>query len=115
MPVVSGQAVAAQPAAGQPARGDFAFVQISDTHIGFKGEANPDVIATLHLAIAKINALQPADTDAQGQTQEQSESTLLGLETLRLRFCERVEQLGGMFNVRSSPGHGTTVIACLPC
>jgi ligand-binding sensor domain-containing protein/signal transduction histidine kinase len=27
---------------------------------------------------------------------------------------ERVEQLGGMFNVRSSPGHGTTVIACLP-
>src|SRR4029077_8348220 len=55
-----GQAAAAQPAAGQPARGDFAFVQISDTHIGFKGEANPDVIATLHLAIAKINALQPA-------------------------------------------------------
>jgi signal transduction histidine kinase len=27
---------------------------------------------------------------------------------------ERVEQLGGMFNLRSSPGHGTTVIACLP-
>src|SRR5215471_12731475 len=55
-----GQAAAAQPAAGQPAHGDFAFVQISDTHIGFKGEANPDVMATLQLAIAKINALQPA-------------------------------------------------------
>jgi signal transduction histidine kinase len=27
---------------------------------------------------------------------------------------ERVEQMGGMFNVRSSPGHGTTVVACLP-
>ena len=26
----------------------------------FKGAANPDVMATLHLAIAKINALQPA-------------------------------------------------------
>ena len=46
-----GQAVAAQPAAGQSARGNFAFVQMSDTHIGFKGEANPDVIATLHRAL----------------------------------------------------------------
>ena len=35
-------------------------MQISDTHIGFKGAANPDVMATLQLAIAKINALQPA-------------------------------------------------------
>jgi DNA-binding CsgD family transcriptional regulator len=41
-----------------------------------------------------INALQPSNTDALGQSQEQSDSTLLGLETLRLRFCERVEQLG---------------------
>src|SRR5215831_8635277 len=55
-----GQAAAAQPAAGQPGRGDFAFVQMSDTHIGFKGEANPDVMATLQLAIAKINEMQPA-------------------------------------------------------
>jgi len=55
-----GQAAAAQPATGQPARGDFTFVQISDTHIGFKGAANPDVMATLQLALAKINALQPA-------------------------------------------------------
>ena len=55
-----GQAAAEQPAAGQPGRGDLTFVQISDTHIGFKGAANPDVMATLQLAIAKINALQPA-------------------------------------------------------
>ena len=54
------QAAAAQPTAGQAARGDLTFVQISDTHIGFKGAANPDVMATLQLAIAKINALQPA-------------------------------------------------------
>jgi 3',5'-cyclic-AMP phosphodiesterase len=53
------QAAAAQPTAGQAARGDLTFVQISDTHIGFKGAANPDVMATLQLAIAKINALQP--------------------------------------------------------
>jgi Icc protein len=37
--------------------GDFAFVQISDTHIGFKGAANPDVTATLRETIARINAL----------------------------------------------------------
>jgi len=40
--------------------GDFSFVQISDTHIGFKGEANKDAMGTLHEAIAKIKALQPA-------------------------------------------------------
>ena len=38
------------------------FVQLSDTHIGFNKEANPDVGATLRLAIARVNALaeQPA-------------------------------------------------------
>jgi 3',5'-cyclic-AMP phosphodiesterase len=38
-------------------KGDFAFVQISDSHIGFNKAANPDVTATLNHAIAKINAL----------------------------------------------------------
>jgi len=33
------------------------FVQISDTHIGFHGEANGDVIGTFQAAIDKINAL----------------------------------------------------------
>ena len=33
------------------------FVQISDTHVGFKGEANHDVLATFQAAIDKINAL----------------------------------------------------------
>jgi 3',5'-cyclic-AMP phosphodiesterase len=55
-----GQAIAAQRTAGNPAHGDFTFVQISDTHIGFKGAANPDVMTTLQLALAKINTLQPA-------------------------------------------------------
>jgi 3',5'-cyclic AMP phosphodiesterase CpdA len=33
------------------------FVQISDTHVGFHGDANTDVLATFQQAIDKINAL----------------------------------------------------------
>lgn len=40
-----------------PMKSDLSFVQISDSHIGFKKAANPDVTATLRQAIAKINAL----------------------------------------------------------
>ena len=39
------------------AKGDFTFVQISDSHIGFNRPANPDVIGTLKAAVDKINAL----------------------------------------------------------
>ncbi len=38
--------------------GDFRFVQISDSHIGFSKEANPDVVGTLQAAITRINALR---------------------------------------------------------
>jgi Icc protein len=41
-------------------KGDFSFVQISDSHIGFSKEANPDVVGTLQAAIGKINALPTA-------------------------------------------------------
>jgi 3',5'-cyclic-AMP phosphodiesterase len=37
--------------------GDFSFVQISDSHMGFNKPANPDVVATLQAAVNKINAL----------------------------------------------------------
>lgn len=37
--------------------GEFSFVQISDSHIGFNKEANKDVTATLQEAVTKINAL----------------------------------------------------------
>src|ERR1700694_5088949 len=47
-------------AVGPGAVGDFSFVQISDSHIGFNKEANKDVIGTLQKAIAKINALPTA-------------------------------------------------------
>jgi 3',5'-cyclic AMP phosphodiesterase CpdA len=33
------------------------FVQISDSHIGFKGTANPDVLGSFTAAIAQVNAL----------------------------------------------------------
>jgi hypothetical protein len=33
------------------------FVQISDTHVGFAGDANHDVLGTFQKAIDKINAL----------------------------------------------------------
>src|SRR5689334_15169768 len=38
-------------------QGDFAFVQISDSHIGFDKAANPDVTGTFQAAIDKINGL----------------------------------------------------------
>jgi hypothetical protein len=53
---------AAEGAAGLGAthgkgRGEFSFVQISDSHIGFNKAANKDVAGTLKLALDKINAL----------------------------------------------------------
>ena len=40
----------------QAAKG-FTFLQISDSHIGFKGAANPEPMTTLDEAIAKVGAL----------------------------------------------------------
>src|SRR5947209_1140040 len=42
-----------------PAGGEFSFVQISDSHIGFSKEANKDVTATLQVAVNRINELSP--------------------------------------------------------
>jgi 3',5'-cyclic-AMP phosphodiesterase len=39
------------------AQGELSFVQISDSHMGFNKPANPDVTATLKVAVDKINAL----------------------------------------------------------
>ena len=43
-------------------RDDFFFVQLSDTHWGFKGPPNPDAANTLREAVAAVNAL-PRDPD----------------------------------------------------
>jgi 3',5'-cyclic AMP phosphodiesterase CpdA len=47
-------------AAAKTRAGDFSFVQISDSHIGFNKPANTDVAGTLKQAIARINALPVA-------------------------------------------------------
>jgi 3',5'-cyclic AMP phosphodiesterase CpdA len=49
-------------AATKPDIGTPLFLQISDTHIGFNKEANPDVVGTLNKSIDLVNALpqQPA-------------------------------------------------------
>jgi 3',5'-cyclic AMP phosphodiesterase CpdA len=49
--------VLAQEASPTTEEADFTFVQISDSHIGFKKEPNTDVTATLQEAVGKINAL----------------------------------------------------------
>jgi 3',5'-cyclic AMP phosphodiesterase CpdA len=46
--------------AAEAASGSFSFVQISDTHVGFKGQANADAAATLQQVVDRVNALQPA-------------------------------------------------------
>jgi 3',5'-cyclic-AMP phosphodiesterase len=49
------------PAAAAETKAEsFRFAQISDTHIGFKGQANGDPTATLQQIVERINALQPA-------------------------------------------------------
>lgn len=45
---------------GQAAKDGFTFVQISDSHIGFHKDANPDVVGSLRRAIADVNALPAA-------------------------------------------------------
>ena len=52
---LSGWAQAARPAGAQ----EFYFVQLSDTHWGFKGpKANPDAANTLKKAVAAVNSLE---------------------------------------------------------
>ena len=47
--------------AGAP-QDDFYFVQLSDTHWGYEGPANPDALMTLRKAVASVNALpRPPD------------------------------------------------------
>jgi 3',5'-cyclic AMP phosphodiesterase CpdA len=64
---LSGGVPVSQVFAGSPShvggdKGDFTFVQISDSHIGFDKPANTDVTATLQAAIDRINAM-PQEPD----------------------------------------------------
>ena len=44
-------------ASAMPKTSDFYFVQLSDSHWGYAGEANPDAANTLKNAVAAVNAL----------------------------------------------------------
>ena len=62
---VGGGVVFASGLAGCASRGeaaasykDFYFVQLSDTHWGYEGPANPDAGVTLRKAVATVNALE---------------------------------------------------------
>ena len=57
--VLSSRALGVGVAEAQTPSASFNFVQISDTHIGFKGEANKDVMGSFEAAIARIKALDP--------------------------------------------------------
>jgi hypothetical protein len=50
-------ACAGAPRKGRRADDDFFFVQLSDTHWGFKGPANPEAANTLKQAVQAVNAL----------------------------------------------------------
>lgn len=51
-----GRALAA--ASGKRGYDDFFFVQLSDSHWGYQGPANPDAAHTLKKAVATVNALE---------------------------------------------------------
>jgi 3',5'-cyclic AMP phosphodiesterase CpdA len=57
--VPGSRALAPGTAQAQGAAEGWSFVQISDTHIGFKGAANPDAMGTFEAALARIKALDP--------------------------------------------------------
>jgi 3',5'-cyclic AMP phosphodiesterase CpdA len=48
------------PETGAAPLGDFTFVQLSDSHLGFSREPNTNVTATLEEAVNRINALPQA-------------------------------------------------------
>jgi 3',5'-cyclic AMP phosphodiesterase CpdA len=57
--VLSSRIIGANAAEAQTAPTGFSFAQISDTHIGFRGEANRDAMGTFAAAVARLKALEP--------------------------------------------------------
>jgi 3',5'-cyclic AMP phosphodiesterase CpdA len=55
--IVSSCGIGQAQTAAQPKTRDLYFVQISDSHIGFRGAANQDVTGTFAQAISQVNAL----------------------------------------------------------
>ena len=55
--VLKSYALSQMPQLAGKTEGELSFVQISDSHMGFNKPANPDVAATLQVAVDKINTL----------------------------------------------------------
>jgi len=85
----------------EAAQDEFFFVQLSDTHWGFKGAPNPDAEGTLPKAIAAVNALDPQpdfivftgdlthttdDPAERRRRMAQFKEMIGGLKTQRIRF-----------------------------
>ena len=54
---LSGCATNGAPKLGNKTEDDFYFVQLSDSHWGFEGAANPDAQNTLKKAVVAVNSL----------------------------------------------------------
>jgi len=93
---------AAPPGTGE--RADFFFVQLSDTHWGYEGAANPQARTTLSRAIAAVNAL-PVDPDFIVFTGDLTHLTL-DASVRRQRLAQFKEQAATLRvrNVRYLPG-----------
>ena len=90
--VLSSQSLAQGNTHSRVQKGELYFVQISDSHIGFKGAANGDVNGTLRAAVNKINTLPvpPAfivhtGDVTQDATDEQFDTCHSILQTLKTR------------------------------
>jgi hypothetical protein len=83
---------------------DFYFVQLSDTHWGYKGPANPDAANTLKNAVAAVNALktQPDFIVFTGDLTHTTDDA----QERRRRLAEFREIVSGLKvrNVRFMPG-----------
>ena len=89
---------------GGAAQGDFFFVQLSDTHWGYNGPANPDAAGTLPKAIAAVNAL-PIDPDFIVFTGDLTHLTLDG-DLRRARMAQFRDQVAALRvrDIRFLPG-----------
>ena len=97
----------AEAVTGKPTRTPL-FLQISDTHIGFNKDANPDVIGTLNKTIDLVNALpqQPAFAIHTGDITHLSKAEEFdnaGQILKRMRVSE-IHAVPGEHDVTDGPG-----------
>ena len=101
-------ALAATKKAAGGVTGTPLFLQISDTHIGFKQEANPDVAGTLKETIAYVNALptKPALTIHTGDISHLSkpEEFDLAQQLLSSLNIAELHTVPGEHDVTDGPG-----------